>query len=568
MNIRQSSSLISISIALAILILFVLLLMHSFLIPRIAYAGDNIWTWAGVSGSVQQILTDPLNPSIVYANVNGNSIVKSTDGGNTWANIANPSWTRVDDIAMALNAPNVLYAAVSQSGVYRSVDEGVTWQLVLPANYTYPTAVAVSPVDWQEAYFVGGADGCHNVISKTVDGGQNWMTIGNGLPANNGIDGITIASSAPHILIAKPYFTFPNPPNLLYKSVDAGQNWSPLSGPYSNVNVVAFDPKNSNTIYLGTRHSPGAWKSVDGGSTWQPLANGLQQNGLGFVIDPDNTQVVYVANYTAGVLESQDGGLSWTPINTGIQGLAVQSIAIASRNPLVIYAGLNNGGGIWKMTRTTIQDFSITVNNGALFTNQTAVTLTLTAPPGTTQMLISNDGGFGGATWEPFATQKMWTITAYGNYAIPRVVYAKFQTYGQVSGLYQDDIVLDVSAPTGTIEITGTMSSVVSAGSPRPVTTLSALTDTLTNTVYLPIVARNARPGFTLVGLFLSATDDVSGVGEMLIGNDASFSEARWEAYTTRKDWWVPDTGTTTVYVKFRDRAGNESSVYSDTVTP
>ena len=183
-------------------------------------------------------------------------------------------------------------------------------------------------------------------------------------------------------------------------------------------------------------------------------------------------------------------------------------------------------------------------------------------------MIISNDGGFGGATWEPFVNQKPWTITAYGSYVIPRVVYAKFKTHGQISGLYQDDIVLDVNAPTGTLEITGTLGSLVGAGFSHPMTILSTLTDTLTNTLYLPLVVRNARPGFTLVGLFLSATDDVSGVGEMLISNDMSFGDAQWEAYATEKNWWVPDRGTTTVYVKFRDRAGNESLVFSDTVTP
>jgi len=220
------------------------------------------------------------------------------------------------------------------------------------------------------------------------------------------------------------------------------------------------------------------------------------------------------------------------------------------------------------MTRTTVQDYSITLNDAALFTNQTAVTLTLTAPPGTTEMIVSNDGGFSGATWESFVSQKPWTITEYEGYTIPRTVYAKFKTSGQISGLYQDDIILDVSAPTGSLEITGTVGSSVSFGPLSPVTILSPLSDTLTNTVHLPVVMRNARPGFTLVGLTLSATDDVSGVGEMLISDDASFADAQREEYVTEKNWWVPDIGTTTIYVKYRDRAGNESEIYADTVTP
>jgi len=493
-------------------------------------AGENIWTWAGVNGTVWQIVTDPLNPSTVYARVDSNRIVKSTDGGNTWSDIANSAWSQVNKIAMAYTAPNILYTATT-SGTFRTDDGGSVWQLVNADPNAQ--AVAVSTVDWREAYL-----STYSTISKTVDGGLTWTAINSGLPSYPPFDDITIAPSAPHIMIAKP-FNMANGP--LYRSTNGGQNWSPIGGGYLvATNFVTFDPKNSDTIYLGT-FSPGGWKSSDGGSNWQPLSNGLQQNGVGFVIDPDNTQVIHAANLAAGVLESLDGGASWAPINTGIQGLEVKSIAIASRSPLVIYAGLSSAG-IWKMTRTTIQDYSITINNGALFTNQTTVTLTVTAPPGTTELMISDDGGFGGVTWEPFTTQKIWIITVYGDYVIPRVVYAKFKTYGQISGLYQDDIVLDVTAPTGTVKITDTVSRLVGAGSSHSVTIHSTLTDTLTNTRHLPLVARNAHPGFTLVELLPLATDDVSGVGEMLISNDVRFADAQWEAYATEKNWWVPDT--------------------------
>jgi len=523
------------------------------------YAGENIWTWAGVNGYVYQIVTDPVNPNAVYARIDTNRIMKSTDGGNTWSNIAAPDWSNIRSIAMAYSAPNVLYVRTI-SGTHRTTDSGSTWQQVYPYAY----AVAVSPVDWKEAYLVAtSADTLpQQKVYKTLDGGETWREIGI-LPNNPPVDALFIAPSAPNILMTLPMSSQTG----IYKSIDGGKNWSLVNNDLNpDWGTLVFDPKNSNTIYVGIGGgSPGGWKSIDGGNTWQPLANGLQQNCRGFVIDPDNTQVIHAANMNAGVMESLDGGMSWAPINTGIQGLSVRSIAIASRKPLVIYAGLE-GGGIWKMTRTTIQDFGITINEGALFTNQTAVTLTLTAPPGTTQMIVSNDGGFGGATWEPFANSKSWTITAYGSYVIPRTVYVKFMTNGQISGQYQDDIILDLTPPTGTVEITSTNGSVILPFSLQLITGLG-LTDTLTHTVYLPIVTRNLRPGFTQIGLILSATDDLSGVGEMLIGNDADFIDAQWEAYIERKNWWIPNSSTT-MYVKFRDRAGNESDTYTAAVTP
>ena len=86
-------------------------------------------------------------------------------------------------------------------------------------------------------------------------------------------------------------------------------------------------------------------------------------------------------------------------------------------------------------------EYGVTINDGALFTNQTAVTLTISARPGTAQMQVSNDGGFAGAQWEPYASRKAWAIIQYGSYVIPRVVYVRYRKYRwkcieQLSGRY------------------------------------------------------------------------------------------------------------------------------------
>ena len=106
-------------------------------------------------------------------------------------------------------------------------------------------------------------------------------------------------------------------------------------------------------------------------------------------------------------------------------------------------------------------DFGVTINNGSLFTNQTAVTLGISARPKTYMIQVSNDGGFYGAQWEPCVLSKPWTIVQYGNFIIPRVVYIRFKdTNGVVSGTYQDDIILDMTPPTGSISISpGTANS-------------------------------------------------------------------------------------------------------------
>jgi len=72
------------------------------------------------------------------------------------------------------------------------------------------------------------------------------------------------------------------------------------------------------------------------------------------------------------------------------------------------------------------------------------------------------------------------------------------------------------------------------------------------------------------VTLRLSATDPSPGsrVSQMRISNTLSgLSSASWEAYSTTKAWSLSSgQGTKTVYVRYRDGAGNESAVVTDTI--
>lgn len=58
-----------------------------------------------------------------------------------------------------------------------------------------------------------------------------------------------------------------------------------------------------------------------------------------------------------------------------------------------------------------------------------------------------------------------------------------------------------------------------------------------------------------------------SGLYQMQVSNTSLFTGAAWEAYSTSKSWTLSDVqGTTTVYARFRDSAGNVSSTASDTI--
>ncbi len=544
------------------------------------YAGDNLWTPMGPYGVVVNSLAiAPNNNQVIYAGMLGGqtSVFKSIDGGTTWfasSNGITSGTTVYYGFAFDPNDPNTIYVA-TDAGLYKSTDAGETWILkssllidgvarTLPAG-----SIAISPTDGTLYMGIGCQISCDSTagIYRSHDGGETWEHV---FTDTADVRPIAIALSAPHIIYAG-IWTNQNPgggSGSIFKSTDWGNTWQRIDSSFGapvHVRSITVDPQDAQVVYLGVAGN-GIFKTSNGGQTWTPIGTSLGSiTPKEIKVDPRNQQVMYLASWdetSSGVYRSLDNaGLSWAAMNDGMGNRSVYSLAIDNGSPQNIYAGTTNG--VWKYTVTSGHtDDSISINNGTLFTNQTTVTLTLTAPPLTDQMIISNDGGFGGASWEPFATQKPWTITSYGSYVIPRVVYAKFRTNGQVSGQYQDDIILDQTPPTGTMQITGEITNTAASLPTVAAYSSAPFSTTTTYTIYLPLVTKNYIAGFRVVGLSLSATDDVSGVDSILISNDAAFTGPQWQAYVQNMNWYVNEKGTTTVYLKYRDRARNESQVY------
>jgi N-acetylneuraminic acid mutarotase len=217
-------------------------------------------------------------------------------------------------------------------------------------------------------------------------------------------------------------------------------------------------------------------------------------------------------------------------------------------------------------------EYGLTINGGDLFTNNTDVVLTISAKPGTREMQVSNDGGFANAEWEPYKPIKSWKITEYGSYVIPRTVYLRFKDLiGMVSSTHQDDIILDVTPPTGFVTVTPIIiyrtPSVDGQKMPEDTSASYRLTAPNQHKLYLPSIYStfcHNDTGPANVVLHLQAEDDVSGVGSMMISNGPGFDCSQWEPYDATKLWSMPD-GVTTVYVKYLDKAGNISDLIRGT---
>ncbi len=195
--------------------------------------------------------------------------------------------------------------------------------------------------------------------------------------------------------------------------------------------------------------------------------------------------------------------------------------------------------------------YSLSINNGALFTRDPQVTLNMCGPD-PTQMMLSNDGGFGSAIWQPYTTTISWMLTTYGDTIIPRFVYARYKDPQDViHGTFFDDIIYDPTAPAGTAAFDpaallsdGVVRQAAQSRAPRPLRVVQE---------------REAE-------LFLSVSDDSSGLAEMQVSFTPEFSETTWQPYSAITPVAFADDGLHTIYIRTRDQAGNVSEPISDSL--
>jgi BNR/Asp-box repeat. len=315
------------------------------------------------------IAIDPSHPNTIYVGTGeasaqpmyyGHGILKSTDSGTTWTNIIGPfldpiesqggvsggvvdGGARFPALAVSPTDSSVLLAAVqmhaaslAESGIYRSPDAGLSWAKVLAGDVG--TSLVFDPTDGNIVYAALGSllYSSAKGIYKSANAGRTWSlltgTAPNALPTENlGQIRLAISRSSPRTLYAG-ISSFTDIGHLLglYKTTDAGANWTRLSAApdycatfCDNVNEVAVHPRDPNIVLVGGV-DPAVYRSLDGGTHWDPISSlppgTLHVDVRAFAFSPDGS-TVYAAN---------DGGIaaSTTIATTGAWNWMNDNLAI------------------------------------------------------------------------------------------------------------------------------------------------------------------------------------------------------------------------------------------------
>ncbi|KAA0256253.1 MAG: hypothetical protein EDX89_02350 [Acidobacteria bacterium] len=289
-------------------------------------------------GSVRSLAVDPAAPETVYAGTWRSGVLKSTNGGKSWA-FSGLAGETVDALAVDPSRPRTLLAGTYADGLHRSTDAGATWRRVLSSDDQAPIQAllfdpAVPGRAWA-ATETGGNDGVH----RTTDGGVTWARSTSGLPHNFRLTALALLPGTPPALVAG------TTSEGLFRSTDAGATWSALggSGELGFVHALTVTATEPPSLYVGTNRGP--FVSPDRGETFLPARGREWRERTVFALAPDpvDPHVLY-AGVPNKLLAARGGGTSWRSLTEGFSFVNFDAVVAAGRDPVRIYAGTSRDG--------------------------------------------------------------------------------------------------------------------------------------------------------------------------------------------------------------------------------
>ena len=248
-------------------------------------------------------LTDP---DTVYAGVEDAALFRSTNGGQTWQELAGlrdakgSLWQPgaggmcLHTITLDRQNPNRIFIAISAAGAFRTDDAGETWKPInrgLKSQFELPDPdaevghcvhrIAMHPSRPNVLFMQKHWD-----VMRSDDAGESWHEVSGNLPSDFGFP-IDVHAHEPETIYVVPIKSdsehFPPDGKLrVYRSRTGGNEWEALTNGlpqrdcYVNVlrDAMAVDSLDPCGLYVGTTGGQ-VYGSADGGERWEPIVRDL-----------------------------------------------------------------------------------------------------------------------------------------------------------------------------------------------------------------------------------------------------------------------------------------------------
>lgn len=248
-------------------------------------------------------------------------------------------------LAYDAHNPDHILLGTSTGQMFTSSDGGKNWSRLarLGGDDYVLDHIVIDPQDSNRVYVSAWSLSSQQIgdVFRSKDGGRSWDT----LPAMHGksIRALSMYRGNSKVLVAGAL-------DGVYRTHDGGNSWERLSPANSdqikNIESIAIDPMNPDTVYAGTWHL--AWKTADAGATWQHINKGMIDDSDVFsvIVDHDNPQVVF-ASACSGIYKSESAGNQFSKIQ-GIPFSARRTRVLKQdpTNENIVYAGTTEG--LWK----------------------------------------------------------------------------------------------------------------------------------------------------------------------------------------------------------------------------
>lgn len=295
------------------------------------------------TGTIGAVAVSESNPTIVYVGMGehairgvmtsyGDGVYKSTDAGKTWKHMGLTPTEQISRIVIHPTNPAIVYVAAqgkyasptSERGVYKSTDGGVTWKKTLFINnftgaaelsidYNNPEVLYAAMWHHQRTPWkmISGGEG--SGLYKSIDAGETWERLEDGLPKELGKMAIAVSRSNSNKVYALIESDTQTDQSGLYVSNDSGKSWVQASGDNRLTQRAWYyielfiDPNDEETVYV---LSAPALRSKDGGKTWERIT-GTHGDYHDLWINPNNSKNMVIAN-DGGAAISFNFGDSWS----------------------------------------------------------------------------------------------------------------------------------------------------------------------------------------------------------------------------------------------------------------
>jgi photosystem II stability/assembly factor-like uncharacterized protein len=297
---------------------------------------DHNRLYAGTGEGSTFYLVQNLPFDVTNVDYHGVGVLRSSDGGDTWAHVGSADLTGAAFYRIAVHPtdPDVLFGATS-FGLMRSQDGGATWTAItsglppLSTTVISCTDVTYDPTNANRAWCAFWGSG----IYRTDDANAavpTWTKLTTGLPAA-GISRIALALApsnhdAIFALIADSPVTTPPKNVSVYGSIDGGNTWSTVTTSTATtppINIqgsytlnIAVDVSTPDVLYVCARE---LYRCVQSGGAWTVTNVGtrIHVDNHAFASHPTNNLQIY-AGTDGGIYKSADGGSTWDDsINKG-----------------------------------------------------------------------------------------------------------------------------------------------------------------------------------------------------------------------------------------------------------